>query len=121
MYVIIIAGSLPTLRPLVQKATAISKRRSTNRKSYHQHPNTFHRNPLPLKVYGKRNSYNLTSMPTRQSSSDHDILSGITKTTDIAVDYNSRKSKSDRGQGDWEDHGDDPSGVMHAVGAIERV
>ncbi|KAL8704688.1 MAG: hypothetical protein Q9201_002150 [Fulgogasparrea decipioides] len=122
MYVIIIAGSLPTLRPLAQRAMAMSKTRSSKRKGYQQYPHTPEGNSHPLKPYNVKHSHHRSRLPTHLSDSDQNVLtSGITKTTDIAIDYDTRKSKNDKGQADWENHGDDPMVAVHAVGPVERV
>ncbi len=122
MYVIIIAGSLPTLRPLVQRAIAISKNRSSSKRNYQQYPHTLEGHSHPLKVYNVKHSHHHSRLPTNHSDSDQNILaSGITKRTDIAIDYDTRKSKSDKGQTEWESQGDESIETVHAIGASERV
>lgn len=122
MYVIIIAGSLPTLRPLVLKAVEISNNRSTGRKGYMQHRHALKGNSHPLEPYNMKNKFQRSSMPNQLSGSDQDILPpGITKTTDIAIDYGSKKNRTGKRQVDWDTHGDDLMEVFHAVGAVERV
>ena len=139
MYVIIIAGSLPTLRPLAQRAIAASKNRtSTSRKGYQQYPNTpdnddNNNNSHPLKPFPHK-AYNFKSITSNHKSqlsgSDQNILppvgngeGGITKTTDIRLDYGMRRKENERGHTmDWENAGgDDAMGVGTAVGAVERV
>lgn len=122
MYVIIIAGSLPTLRPLALRIVMSFKNRSTSRKGYMQHGHTFERNSHHLDPYKMKNKIQRSSMQNRPSGSDQDILpSQITKTTDIAIDYDSRKNRSDKRQVDWDMHGDDLMEIVDAVGAVERV
>lgn len=122
MYVIIIAGSLPTLRPLAERAIAMSKDRSNSKKTYQQYPNTPARHSHPLKPYNVKHSHQRSRLPTNHSDSDQNILaSGITKRTDISVDYNTMKSKSDKGQPEWECQGDESIETVHAIGASESV
>lgn len=122
MYIIIIAGSLPTLRPLAQQAIAMSKHRSSSKKGYQQYTHTPQRQSHPLKPYNIKQSHHRSHIPTNHSDSDQNILGpGITKTTDIAVDYDSRKSKRDKGQREWESQGDESIETVHAIGASERV
>ena len=122
MYVIIIAGSLPTLRPLAQKAYMMSKSRSTKHKGYQQYQRAADGNSLRLKTYNVKHGHQRSGILSRQSASDQDILApGITKTTDINVDYDSRKSKSEKGQESWEHHGDESMGIAHAVSTAEGV
>jgi hypothetical protein len=122
MYVIIIAGSLPTLRPLAQRAIAISKHRSSSKQDYQQYTRTPERQSHPLKPYNIKHSHHRSQLPTNHSDSDQNILaSGITKTTDIAVDYDTRRSKGDKGQTEWESQGDESIETVHAIGASERV
>ena len=122
MYVIIIAGSLPTLRPLAQKAFAMSKSRSSSQKGLHQYPHP-DRHSHPLKPYSIKISHYRSDAPARESESDQNILqSGITKVTDIAIDYDTRNCEIGKGQKEWESGGDDAMGtVTNAVGPVERV
>ncbi len=122
MYVIIIAGSLPTLRPFVERAIAMSKNRSSSKKTYQQYPHTPARHSHALKPYNIKHSHHHSRLPTNHSDSDQDILGpGITKTTDIAVDYDARKVNSDKRQIEWESQGNDFIETVHAIGASERV
>ncbi|KAI4253517.1 MAG: hypothetical protein L6R42_007551, partial [Xanthoria sp. 1 TBL-2021] len=88
MYVIIIAGSLPTLRPLFQKSVYVFrsyKHRSS--KGYHSYDHA----PHELQPYRKKKHPDIPILQaTRQDngrSSDQDVLAanaeGITKTVDI--------------------------------------
>ncbi|KAL9607896.1 MAG: hypothetical protein Q9167_007234 [Letrouitia subvulpina] len=120
MYVIIIAGSLPTLRPLVQKsvrAYKLYKQRSS--KGYLSHPNASHE----LQNYPTKKTIGGTVLQKArrkaEGHSDEDVLAsapaGITKTTDFSLEYaeDEGNKRSER----WED-------VMSADGSIradERV
>jgi len=100
----------------------MSKYRSSSKKGYQQYPRTLERQSHPLKPYNIKASHHRSQVPTTHSDSDQNILpSGITKTTDIAIDYNTRKSKSDKGQSEWESHGNESIETAHAIGAVEGV
>ncbi|KAL8895756.1 MAG: hypothetical protein Q9207_008025 [Kuettlingeria erythrocarpa] len=113
MYVIIIAGSLPTLRPLFQATIATyhsHKQRSS--KGYLTHEEERHSNSHALHSYPKKNTNNgctPRSLDRRDNgggrSSDQDVLAkdveGITKTVDftVATETQTGKQQWDR----WED------------------
>ena len=122
MYVVIIAGSLPTLRPLVLKAISMYKNRSNGRNGYMKYQHQRKRNSHALRPYNTKKIHEPGGMPTGQWGSDQSILPpGITKTTDIAIDYNSKRRRTDERQVDWDSHGDNLMENTHAVGAIESV
>ncbi|KAL8877250.1 MAG: hypothetical protein Q9198_004698 [Flavoplaca austrocitrina] len=88
MYVIIIAGSLPTLRPLFQKT--ISVYRSRKQRSSHGYQSYDHA-PHEMQSYRKKKHTNTSILCTKnqgnERSSDSEVLAsnaeGITKTVDI--------------------------------------
>ncbi|KAI4229624.1 MAG: hypothetical protein L6R36_000671 [Xanthoria steineri] len=85
MYVIIIAGSLPTLRPLFQKTVYVFHSYThRSSKGYHSHDHAAHE----LEPYRKKKHTDTSILQTtRQRNSDQDVLAtnaeGITKTVDI--------------------------------------
>lgn len=92
MYVIIIAGSLPTLRPLVQKSVlAYKSYKQRSSKGYHSHPNA----PYELQNHPARKTIERSGQQKARRKagghSDEDILSsapaGITKTMDFSLVY----------------------------------
>ncbi len=92
MYVIIIAGSLPTLRPLVQQSIAKSKS-LYNQKCYQSYPHD-HNLAHPLqnldRVYDTAGNPKSLKVHHRDIdvSSDRSILQPrIMKTTDVRVSY----------------------------------
>ncbi|KAL9037806.1 MAG: hypothetical protein Q9180_003510 [Flavoplaca navasiana] len=88
MYVIIIAGSLPTLRPLFQKT--ISVYRSRKQRSSHGYQSYDHA-PHEMQPYRKKKHTNTSILCTKnqdnERSSDSEVLAsnaeGITKTVEI--------------------------------------
>lgn len=123
MYVIIIAGSLPTLRPLVQKSVlAYRSYKQRSSRGYHSHPNV----PYELRNYPAKKAFGGTGLQKAQRKagghSDEDVLAsapgapaGITKTMDFSLVYaeNDGNKRTER----WED-------IMSTDGSIradERV
>lgn len=122
MYVIIFAGCLPTLRPLALKAVSMFKGRPPCRNGYmlYQQPNE--RNSHTLGLYNIKDNHQHRVIPTGESDSDQQILPpGIIKTTEIAINFDSKKSEKDKRRMDWDSHGEDSIEVIPAVGAAERV
>lgn len=108
MYVIIIAGSLPTLRPLVQQSIAKSKSLINNQKGYQSYPHD-HNLAHPLQNLNRvcDTAGNLKSPKVHHRdvdvSSDQSILqSRITKTTDVRISYD--ENGIQRRVPDWEQH-----------------
>ena len=122
MYVIIIAGSLPTLRPLVQQGIAKSKNLSESRKRYQSHSHG-HNMGHPLQKlastcddstgHGRHQKQDHRGVA---AGSDQSILqSRITKTTDVEVSYEDDRPKKQTPE--WEQ-----SDVLREpIHAVERV
>ena len=122
MYVIIFAGCLPTLRPLALKAVSIFKGHPPCQNGYMLYQQTNEGNSRALRPYNIENNHQRCVMPSGKSDSDQQFLPpGIIKTTEIAIDYDSKKSETNKKRMYWESHGDDSIEVTHAVGAVERV
>ena len=119
MYVIIIAGSLPTLRPLLQNSLSkwhSYKQRSS--KGYHASDDQDHE----LHPYKKRHIHASAAhgLGLQTDGSDREVLAdsdphGITKTVDFTLEATQR-SREQRSEGSNEDHPD-----LFRVRETERV
>ncbi|KAL8896559.1 MAG: hypothetical protein Q9192_003026 [Flavoplaca navasiana] len=88
MYVIIIAGSLPTLRPLFQKTISVYRsRKQRSSHGYHSYDHAPHEMQSYRKKKHTNNSILYAKNQDNERSSDSEILAsnaeGITKTVDI--------------------------------------
>lgn len=106
MYVILIAASIPTLRPLVFRAMGKTTHASSRgRKGYHvQDENGYHLHPLPsgLRTTKEPPSIHYTSKPDHES--ERSILpNDIRKTTEVVVSYHDglKDKHMDSGLGEY--------------------
>lgn len=122
MYTIIIAGSLATLRPLLQKATSTyTSFRFRGSKGYLSHS---YEQPHRLRAYPRRSTDASTlriTGPTAVESSEHAIptrdVKGIVKTVDINIADSVASGKPKRSEY-WEDYDDIEQG---GTKEIERI
>ena len=127
MYVIIIAGSLPTLRPLVQKT--LSSYRSYKQRSsrgYHSSGEA----PYMLNKLPGRNTIGSKPKRNQDMGSDQDVVGlapgvaaggGITKTTDFTLEEEGGGEGGTMGKKEERERWEDDGFTQRKVRADERV
>lgn len=90
MYVILIAASIPTLRPLIMRALGKSTHASSRgRKGYYvQDDNGYHLHPVPSGFRSNKDAVSVHCTTKPDHESERSILpSDIRKTTEVTVSY----------------------------------